>query len=96
MFEGLFYFYFSSLSRVATQCCDHLTASDLLSASRVQLQPGDSVVKFETSLPGHLILKKYQEMRDTHGQNSTFNINVSKEELLQMAHQASKTSYMIV
>ena len=96
MFEGLLrYFYFwrvSGLRCVATQCCDHLTETDLLPSSPVKYQPGLSRVKFETSLPSDFVLEKYQEMRDNDSQNTTFNINVSKEELLQMAHQASKTS----
>ena len=88
--------HFSRLSGVRCvdiQCCDQLSDTDLLlPSSRVKYQPRDSRVKFETSLPGDLILEKYQEMRDNNSQNTTFNINVSKEELLMMAHQASKIS----
>lgn len=95
MFQGLYYFYvsrFSGPSCVDIQCCDHLTGTDLLlPSSRVKYEPGDSQVKFETSLPRKLIMEKYQEMQDNDSQNITFNIDVSKEELLLMAHQASKT-----
>jgi len=71
------------------KCCDPVGDDDLLLPSRVQLEP-QSTVRFETLLPSSVVMDKYKEMRDTGGDNTTFNIAVSKDELLMMAHQASK------
>merc|ERR1719450_133498 len=75
------------------KCCDDLPDGDLLEASAVRHQvrgfdpEGDlSSVRFETFLPGDMVLKKYQEVRDSGGDNTTLSINVSREQLLMMAN----------
>ena len=50
-----------------------------------------SAVKFETFLPGDMVMQKYQEVRDSGGDNTTLSVHLSREELLMLVQQASKT-----
>ena len=47
-------------------------------------------VKFETFLPGDMVMQKYQEVRDSGVDNTTLSVNVSREQLLMMANQATE------
>ena len=77
---------------LSLQCCDDVPAEDqVLQSSRVQQELRERGVRLETFLPPSLVMEKYRELRERGGDNTTLSVNLSREELLMLVHQASKT-----
>ena len=57
----------------------------------VQQELGERGVRLETFLPPGLVMEKYREVRERGADNTTVSVNLSREELLMLVQQASKT-----